>query len=257
MYMSLDHKCCEFSMMCYNNEHIIKNEFNKKHVIYKEPTFLHSDLDAQCFTTSRRNEMYITFRGTDSILDVLTDLNVLKVSMDLYGIPDENRPKVHYGFLKQFRSIQNELDELVEEFMLSNYKVKDIIITGHSLGGGLATLASLHYGLKYKGISVFCVSFGSPRVGNKKFAKMFNKNVYMSRRYVNDDDPITMIPSSIRFTHVNGLRYICKNGIISNINFNRIYKLLKNMIKSILGKEKVIGDHSCEEYYIKLKKCDL
>ena len=46
--------------------------------------------------------------------------------------------------------------------------VKSIIVTGHSLGGAIATLAGLDLKRKY-GYKVTLINFGSPRVGNEAF----------------------------------------------------------------------------------------
>ncbi|CAN0306134.1 unnamed protein product, partial [Ectocarpus fasciculatus] len=42
-----------------------------------------------------------------------------------------------------------------------------VYITGHSLGGALATLAALDHRRRYPEAKVTMYNFGSPRVGNK------------------------------------------------------------------------------------------
>ncbi|KAJ0092471.1 hypothetical protein Patl1_25753 [Pistacia atlantica] len=54
-----------------------------------------------------------------------------------------------------------------------------VYATGHSLGGALATLFALELSssklAKCGAISLTMYNFGSPRVGNKKFADVYNE----------------------------------------------------------------------------------
>ena len=69
------------------------------------------------------------------------------------------QPLVHSGFLTSFFQSRKESTSF------STRENRPIIFCGHSLGGGIATIASLYYTYKYKNVS--CVTFGSPRVGDK------------------------------------------------------------------------------------------
>ena len=46
-----------------------------------------------------------------------------------------------------------------------------IICCGHSLGGAVASLASVWAALQWPLADVRCFSFGSPKVGNRKFVR--------------------------------------------------------------------------------------
>lgn len=50
-------------------------------------------------------------------------------------------------------------------------------ITGHSLGGALATLCTLFLRLKYPNVYMRCVSIGAPLVGNQQFKQLFDMQV--------------------------------------------------------------------------------
>lgn len=59
--------------------------------------------------------------------------------------------------------------------LIENSEAKSIVITGHSLGGATASLCTLWL-LSYlrsisSSISVLCITFGSPLLGNKSFSK--------------------------------------------------------------------------------------
>jgi len=57
--------------------------------------------------------------------------------------------------------------------LIDKYEVKQISITGHSLGGALATLMSLEIVRKFLVIPEI-YTFGAPRIGNVKFAEFYN-----------------------------------------------------------------------------------
>lgn len=81
-----------------------------------------------------------------------------------------------------------------------------IYCTGHSLGGALATLLALELSTtqlaKSGVISVTMYNFGSPRVGNKRFAEVYNERVKDSWRVVNHRDIIPTVPRLMGYCHV-------------------------------------------------------
>lgn len=132
----------------------------------------------------------IVFRGSDSFEDWVDNLDFRKTDIG-------NGIKVHVGFWSQIEAITESIFHELNDRDTS----KSIYITGHSLGGVLATLLSYKFWMlfKIKG----CVTFGSPRVGNKKFQKVFNKRIKASRRYVNREDTICKVPTVwMGFKHV-------------------------------------------------------
>ncbi|VFQ98069.1 unnamed protein product [Cuscuta campestris] len=97
-----------------------------------------------------------------------------------------DRFNVHSGFLSAYDSVRTKLISLIKQAV--GYVDDDleptpkwyVYVTGHSLGGALATLLALELSTsqltKHGGcISVTVYNFGSPRVGNKKFAELYNK----------------------------------------------------------------------------------
>ena len=95
-------------------------------------------------------------------------------------------------------------------------KRKTLTFTGHSLGGGLAQIAAIHFGELWKRNKIHCVTFGSPRVGNKVFGTYYRKIVNYSKRYVYGTDLIPLMPLSFRFTHVCKKVMLGDSSIFSN-----------------------------------------
>ncbi|KAJ9529583.1 hypothetical protein QJQ45_013902 [Haematococcus lacustris] len=86
-------------------------------------------------------------------------------------------------------------------------------VTGHSLGGAMATLTAL--GLKRQGYNVAGLyTFGSPRVGNAGFSRLFRDAGLWTRsyRFVNEDDAVPQVPLTVMgYAHV-GQRWVCVGG---------------------------------------------
>ncbi len=70
----------------------------------------------------------------------------------------------------------------------------NVFVTGHSLGGALATLATAD--LAINGIASAMYNIASPRTGNTEFAAAFNANGLIKARWriVNTEDSVTTVP---------------------------------------------------------------
>ena len=264
------------------------NEFSVLENCRTCPSLIQGDLtaekdilqnDCQAYACRYQDSLAIVFRGTESFRDVLTDLNMIRVSMDLPNVADNDRPKVHWGFLRQFRCVEKEVSEEIEKFIeksdgdgdggdgdggdgnggdgngddgnggVRGGDSKHVVFSGHSLGGALATLAAVQFSKQYPNIIVSCVTFGSPRVGNSLFASMFDKCCSGSYRFVNEDDPVPMGPTPIRFTHVKGGRWIDDDVLLHQKPWMRSLTFFKNLFLSVFGvTHNPLSDHGCASY---------
>lgn len=93
--------------------------------------------------------------------------------------------------------------------------------TGHSLGGALATLFALELSssklAKNGHIQVIMYNFGSPRVGNKRFADNYNQAVKNSWRVVNHRDIIPTVPRLMGYCHVAQPIYLSAGDLTEGI----------------------------------------
>ena len=131
----------------------------------------------------------LVFRGTSEFNDWVTDLKVFPLEWCKGG-------RVHRGFAEALDQVWCDLNEFL------NGIEGPVFYTGHSLGAALATLAASRrkpYGL---------YTFGSPRVGDRKFGKTLSG--FNRFRIVNNRDVVTTVPPSIgplKFCHIGELRY--------------------------------------------------
>jgi len=108
--------------------------------------------------------------------DVIADLKFIHS-------PFNNIKKVgvHTGFLEETEKLWDKISEDIDK----HTPTIPVWVTGHSLGGAMATLA----GMKRPFEAV--TTFGEPRVGRKIKQAFQAKN---HTRYVNGDDPVTKLP---------------------------------------------------------------
>ena len=69
-----------------------------------------------------------------------------------------------------------------------------VLVTGHSLGGALATLAAVEIKERDLAVNVTAYTFGAPRVGNKHFTAYSNALVPNAFAIINKEDPVPRIP---------------------------------------------------------------
>lgn len=251
----------------------------------------------------------LSFRGTEmginsqvSISNWLTNVNALKVSEPLPDILSEKLPTIekvgiHKGFHDYLQDpTENPLDheqttkldqiKLDLLSILSRYPNHKIVVTGHSLGGALATLASYYFALDKdfaKQVPITCINFGAPRVGGYKFSQAIHALQEMKLlrilRVVNKSDSVTTLPPG-PFYHVgfqitnyddnevadgkpvtemtyldpyagfwNKMKRRWSNGVVSNLNLGYGHGM-KTYIANIENNEFVYADRTLNENYV-------
>jgi hypothetical protein len=77
---------------------------------------------------------------------------------------------------------------------IEELKSPNVIVTGHSMGGGMATLFAFLYA-KSERAPVQCITFGAPRVFNPAGCREFDENkLIRHRRYAVVNDPVPFLP---------------------------------------------------------------
>ncbi len=195
------------------------------------------------------NYIIISLKGTRDVLDFILDMKVILRSKH------EFQGKVHLGFYKAYRSVK---EGILAYLNRPGNREKKIILTGHSQGGAIATLLAVW--LRQRGFNVYrAFSFGSPRVGDRSFARAYGawlSGIYL--RFVNEDDVVTKLPP-VFYRHVGRLILFDREGRVLHRSEGKLrYKLLwlgisrrfKELKEELRGSLKA---HSLKRYKEKIR----
>jgi hypothetical protein len=134
----------------------------------------------QAFLANRSSDgmLVLAFRGTEKegIQDVVADLNA-RFYMDKDGV------KTHTGFSSAFQLVEDAI-----KAELAKFSDHALYVTGHSLGGALALIATRT--LNSDNLAA-CYTFGSPKVGCEDFDDEIKPPIY---RIVNAYDIVPFCP---------------------------------------------------------------
>lgn len=221
----------------------------------------------QAYSWIKDRTFYLTFRGTQGKKDILADIDVLRT----YLFPQGDRNiLVHSGFLSYFQCVKEDILRKLES---SAHLFDTIHVTGHSLGGAIATIAAGMIGqLMKEGPAptsekpnsekpadihkkrIVCHTVGSPRVGNTYFVKWFNDHVDENMRIANDDDPVTLFPISFLYTHVSESICIDDHCKVKHLTADTKWYWRLFQLPFEIDYRAPISDHSCDLYIHRLMK---
>jgi predicted lipase len=152
--------------------------------------------DLQGFTgySASLNAIVLSFRGSSNIQNWIINL-----STNMVSYPKCSNCKVHNGFYTAWNQAKSTVNSQIQS-LLSLHRGVPIYVTGHSLGGALATLSVPDIKETFGNVASL-LTFGQPRVGNKEFATYFG-SVIDAHRVVHYADIVPHIPPmSFGFTH--------------------------------------------------------
>ena len=132
----------------------------------------------------KKDTFTVIFRGTDDEKTFMADIKVWSKQLPY---PTSTEVQVHSGFIDAYLDIRTQIHNHYKQ----HKDLPKVLITGHSLGGALATLCALDLQYNFisdKNIELQCITFGSPRVGDKAFVKSYNNRVPNTWRVVNRGD---------------------------------------------------------------------
>lgn len=214
------------------------------------------------------------FRGTEatSIKDIKADAKASITGCNSGG-------SIHSGFNDAYNEVGLAIQDRLNQ---DDLKAVPLYITGHSLGGALATIAAKKLTHPLGGVAA-CYTFGSPRVEDVVWGSTIKAPIY---RLVNAADCVPMLPPSDElisifgwlfrlvpnvgkdihsfllrhfkgYLHVGNMRYMtnCPTADYSKVKLLYSVSWFYRMISYIVKKSpfrKVLADHSIATYRKKL-----
>ena len=125
----------------------------------------------------------IACRGSASVRNFRTNFNVGPVALESAdGAAARSGAKVHNGFQRASKELWRQIEPRLPR------TAKSLVITGHSLGGGTATLIALR--AQAAGLAPELVTVAGPRLGNAAFAAHFREQCSEAVHLYHDDDDV-------------------------------------------------------------------
>lgn len=206
----------------------IEDVIISKKTVHDYP-IMFGDLAARCFVLKDPCVLVIAIKGSNDFSDWTLNLDFStghfvkvnhdksKNTVDLESEPNDSKKKptqlvndpnmmtVHRGFLRAAKALAPGIKELMAKYFKDPaFDIQDIFITGHSLGGAIASLlpfmlprlpmkhtAKVKLG-SFKNPNVYM--FGCPAVGDERYGKQFNTWAGESAQVWIDGDIIVSLP---------------------------------------------------------------
>lgn len=192
----------------------------------------------------------------------MTESDSTSISSDLIvqermdSVDQEHSFRIKVGHHKVFK-LQRFNASLVDSIQA---KLPLVIFTGHSLGSCCA-ITALMASLKYSDkIRVRCITFASPRIGDKQWVNSYSTAVSRNFRVVHNHDIVTMLPIGNGYKHVNDEVRLGSNGKYLLKHRNLLWLLGKTTLCRLFRccgstvEERLIRDHLIDNYIDAIKE---
>ncbi len=125
---------------------------------------------------------YLVFRGTEpkDFRDIRADINVRLKPIELEG----ELVEIHSGFYDAFKKVEEHIDEALQAL-----EYDQLFVTGHSLGGALAMVATRLLPYEIRGA---CYTYGAPPIGTLQIQNGLKTPVY---EIINETDIVPSLPN--------------------------------------------------------------
>ena len=207
--------CSLFSELEYHSREVLVNDARLRRIMTEitdgfpisvqgsEPT----NPQASIWKFENSKRLFVSFRGDHNASQIFWSLGLVPQSSHLL-----EGNKVNELFMKCnmqiIPCIIGALSEISPEF-------DEIILTGHGLGGSLASLAAPILGESFPNQLISCYTFGASKVGDEDFKKSFQKRVHRAVRVIISGDPLPHLPTCAdQFVHAVDATCITKSGYI-------------------------------------------
>lgn len=210
------------------------------------------DVGTAGFITAGPELIAIVFRGTEDLLDWRTNMRLAWVVL-------QGGVHVHTGFFQAYWPIRPAL--FAEIVRLIAERPRPVYLTGHSLGGALAAMATAelanHDRAEVRDSIAACYTFGCPKIGDRSFDRYVQVPLY---RITSGVDLVPAVPPFVfGYRQAGDTRYFGPFGVaplrrapnIFRQAFRTVWGLLEFFrTRTILG----IADHSMARYVEKMEK---
>ncbi|TFK19316.1 lipase [Coprinopsis marcescibilis] len=159
-------------------------------------------------------EIILAFRGSLSVTDAFVDLQLILQPLNTPGVTNNVKASVHTGFQFAYNAVASDVVSAVKSQVSAN-SAYTVVVTGHSLGGAVASMAALSLKAAIPNIKMKLYTYGQPRVGNAAFVSLVEQQVGVNNifRAVNTFDGVpTILFKELGYRHFATEYWQFKNG---------------------------------------------
>ncbi|KAI9860576.1 MAG: hypothetical protein M1813_006000 [Trichoglossum hirsutum] len=150
--------------------------------------------------------MVVSFRGTSNNEDLIDDAKIIQKPWKCDGC------WAHQAFAQFWDAASVTVETAISAYQ-ADFPYYPIVVTGHSLGGAIATLAAAELRSRFPSATVYLYNYGSPEVGNQALAD-FVTSQGGNFRVTHFDDPVPRVPGTSLYAHITPEYWITsKNGV--------------------------------------------
>jgi len=207
--------------------------------------------DTQCFVAWNDKVIVVSFRGSSSLRDWITNAQFVKTTWpEDYAEGDILRHRVHKGFARAVDSVFDRVRYAIFEL---HDKAHRIYFTGHSLGGDLAMMTALIFSWR----SAFAVegvyTYGAARWCDYLTARDYNVELKeRTFRVVNSEDIVPRVPGILMgYRHVGQEVYFTDGGkkVLNPSVWRKVPGWLAAVPRSLYHVNvESLADHNVEKY---------
>lgn len=195
------------------------------------------------FVMTSEHYSIVAFRGSSTSVDWIHDFIAQQIEFPYV----KNVGGTHKGFTDIYSAVRDSMFEHIATLPAH----KPLFITGHSLGGALATLAAMDIMCNTSIEQVSVYTYASPRVGDPHFVKQYNYIVPIHWRFQNKYDIVPHLPTLVYYSaqteqnyfylHVKG--EVLRNFKLSSVSANH---LLQSYFQDLADDMPDIAKQLCE-----------
>jgi triacylglycerol lipase len=184
------------------------------------------------FAIESDRAVVLTFRGSYAPTDWVSDF----ISQQVPFKPVKASCQSHKGFTDIYMTCRHAVRSILKE----TDPDKPLFVTGHSLGGALGTLAAFDIGANTDREPIV-YTYGSPRVGDVKFARTYNRAIKQHWRVQNEYDIVPHLPPLVYRHRTKKIYY---------------YMHVKGEVKRSFRMGSVSNNHLISSYFADLSRDD-
>jgi triacylglycerol lipase len=143
------------------------------------------------YIAESKEMIVVAFRGTKTLTNVSSYLDAVQIPYPYV----ENCGKTHRGITRIYQTFRHKIIQNIKQLSTE----KQIVVTGHSLGGSLAALLTMDITVNTAFKNPILYSFASLPIADDVFTKKFYRAVKNSIRIVNVHDAISNCMTPIFF----------------------------------------------------------